>query len=268
MTDQAASGDHAAKMLDQSMKIANIENEGNVTKEFIYNEIMEIYNKYRRANIPLNDTTALTKFRDVVFDKHKKLYEAYPLILRHMIDDGMFSPKALERYLTFLDKNPWRTESEQEESYAKYYLLTIKQLQPNLPKTQYTAIYNDYLNNLRKENKLMKELYEIKKEKVKLEIEKHSRERKEEALNKFTTMSEKMNFSPETLEMIKLKLTLGGENTLPFLEAICDTLLRNETNLPMESDPAHKSVVDNSSVSAIIDNVDIPAENLFDDLKK
>jgi len=213
--------------MDSSHKIVSIENEGNKSRLDILSECNLVYKKFRDANIRPDDTKSLDAFREKIIKDHKQLYHAYPLVIRHMIDDGIYHPKAFNRYLKHVETKPWKTEDEQLESYADYFLILTKQLNPKYNPNAVNAIRSDYLNRLTAERKQFNKTLEEKKSEVELEEDRFFQERKAATLVKFLEMAAKLNFSQELIDSVKLKLDLKLID-MKTLEGVCDVFIQEE----------------------------------------
>ena len=210
--------------------VESIGNEGNKTSEDILKECNEVYKKYKRAKIPLEDTKALEEFREKIIKEHKQLYQAYPLVIRHMIDDNMYHWKAFEKYLRILEKNPWKNDEEKLESYARYFMILHRELTTHYDPVVAVKMKTDYLERLKREDKAFKDMYEVKKKEVDEAEARYKEERKTDTKKKFRLLAERTNIMPEIIEAMEMKIDMDLVK-IEYVEALCDTFLRQHPDI-------------------------------------
>lgn len=166
-----------------ALKDVKIQNEGNVTREYIVNEATNLYKEcVRIANEAKVDTARIIsgkgqpkeqdlKFLDKLFERmraeHKQLSDTYPTVVRHMIQELQYSKRAFDEYLSGLEKKPWMNDQQRMDSYTDYAVLLYKRTnkKSHLSKTQIELFRKDYRERLQDEHdKFMQNVEEHQKQ--------------------------------------------------------------------------------------------------------
>src|SRR3989344_4762035 len=106
--------------------VAEIKNKLPVTLEDILNEANNIWDEYKKKKININNYKLIDEYLEKIQKEHKELYQAYPMVIRHMIQEKQYHPKAFNKYLIRLSKHPWTSDEKRLDSYADYYVILYK----------------------------------------------------------------------------------------------------------------------------------------------
>jgi len=163
-------------------QISSVDNEKGKTLEEVLAEMNGIHDEAKKIWKEKNLTQANTKELDAIFEdqrvRHKELYSSYPTVLRHMLQEMQYSPKAFEKYLRRLTVAPWMNDSERMDRYADYFLLLYKAINPKFNPVVANTLRADYRNRLQSEHDLFKTRYETARRQVEASEKKTDEERK------------------------------------------------------------------------------------------
>jgi len=143
--------------------------------------------------LPLNQTM------EEVRGRHPQLCSSYPIIVRYMIQMQAYSKGAVDKYLQWIEKNPWDTEEKFLEAQAKYVFYLMRALNPKMTRTDIYKISAGVVDTLRKEASDFKSNVGRAKERADVTEEGYARARREELIKmakafpeQFTTMADRV----------------------------------------------------------------------------
>jgi len=213
-----------------------IENEKNVTLEFIINEMNTIWKEFKKSNIfnkPYETTELRYKAIDENYDRvtsaHKELLQAYPTVLRHMLQDGRYHPEAFSKYLKRLSVRPWKSDEERMDSYADYYIILYKQMNNKYDNKLVKEEKKRYRQILQDEHDKFIELHKEWKEKIDKQEEKYEKERYDEMVTAFERLANEKNLPEEQLDKVK-KLVRDDKLSYKMLELLTTELMLSNSD--------------------------------------
>lgn len=130
----------------------SIESEKDVTLEDILNEANKLWDECKKKNIPLSEYKQLEKHLEEVIRDHKQLYQSYPTVIRHMVEERQYHPKAFKMYLRKVAQKPWKNDEERMDSYADYAVMLYRALNTRYNQTQIRLLWKDYRTRLQREH--------------------------------------------------------------------------------------------------------------------
>lgn len=200
----------------------SIRNEKNVTKQDILKEANDIWKKCKDiwAGIkPINKkhkgkkTTMITqkdyKLLDELYERvvseHKQLAQAYPTVLRHMIQDMQYSPKVFAKYLDKLEKNPYTNDESRMDSYTDYFVMLMKECRSDkhFNATELSILRKDYRQRLQKEHDDFMEQTERYKKEVEEKQKIYDETKRKDLLSAFRTLSEDLKVPEEQIKQVE-----------------------------------------------------------------
>jgi hypothetical protein len=145
-------------------------NEKNVTKEQILEEANTIWHQamaiWRSRGISDEDHKELDAVYDQFAPDHKELYSSYPTVMKHMLKEQYYHPRAFERYLSRVASKPWTNDAERLESYSDYFVILYKTVNPKYDPAFVRKLRSDYATRVKKEHDEMIALFEASKNDV------------------------------------------------------------------------------------------------------
>jgi hypothetical protein len=90
---------------------------------------------------------------------HREMFLSYPTVMALAIDSGLYFPKIFRRWQEDIKRRPWTTEDSKMESWADYYLMTLRHAarnskgKNNKSPSEWTAIRQDYVRMLKENHK-------------------------------------------------------------------------------------------------------------------
>lgn len=172
--------------MQQNPAISNITvgNTGNVTPEQILDEANGIWRdarkKWEQKNLTAVDTKQLDDIYNEYYVDHKNLFMAYPTVMRHMLQEMQYSPKAFEKYLKRVGAKPWLNDEQRLDSYADYAVLLYKTLNKRYNPRIAQELRSDYRKRLQDEHDSFKKRYEKHRRDVETEEKKLDAGRRED----------------------------------------------------------------------------------------
>jgi len=188
---------------------ATITNEKNVTADDILAEANSIWAECKRIwsgqkpmadfgrpstqkgeQITIDDDTKLDKLFDIVRQTHSQLYQAYPLVLRHMVQEQYYNSDVFKMYLHKIEVHPWTNDAERLDSYTDYFVMLYKKTHPKYSNSTVNYLYNDYRRRLQTDHdNFITQLKKIEEEVAKKHKE-YEAACKHELINKIKKMIE------------------------------------------------------------------------------
>lgn len=153
---------------DNDIKLPNIkiENEKEVSMEFIIDEANDIWKKVKSYNVTLGDQEAADACMSAIRRDHKEFSTSYPVVLRYMAQMGEYSSKAFKDYLNHVKYHPWKSEADYLDSQADYVIRLYKAKNPKWNKTQVNNLRQNIRGTLEQEHKSFKTTVEKYKKEV------------------------------------------------------------------------------------------------------
>jgi hypothetical protein len=219
-------------------KRVTIQNEDNVSLDFVLNEADAIWADFRRRKISLADNPALDENYNRVVAEHKKLQHAYPMVLRHMLQQGLYDSGAFKKYLIHLQTHPWTKDAERLDSYTDYYILMYKALNKRKwTQTEIQACRRNYRQMLQQEHDDFIAEYKKYEKKVEAQEKDYAVTRRINLIKAFQRMSIERGF--ELAEIKKLvDLAREGGITEDHLQNLCAELAKIPINESIVTTPA------------------------------
>lgn len=239
----------------------NVENEGSVTKEDIIEEADQIYAKsqevwrgvkyvyskskrrYREPYLKTDDKKKIDNLLSRLQSEHKKFTQAYPTVLRHMVQENQYNSTAFRQYLDKVEEKPWTNDDERMDSYTDYAVLLLKAQNPGrrFNKTELTAFRREYRDRLQQEHDDFKKALEKCTKEVE-ELEKqYTAKRRANLLQAFERLTDKLGMDEDRRDNI-LNLVNADLMNLDEFETIVYNLKRiqcGETFEKIKEDRAH-----------------------------
>ncbi len=135
-------------------------NEKTRTLEEIAEEMNSIWSKFRAAKVNGNDAR-MDEFFTQTRESHKDLYSAYPTVIRHLCQEGIYSPEVFSKYLLKLKERPWVNDVTRMDSYTDYYVLLYKFYnKKTYTQTTVSNVRANYRRMLQEEHDEFKKLYD------------------------------------------------------------------------------------------------------------
>lgn len=103
---------------------------GTASIEFVVAKANEIYNKWLKEKIPLDDSKQIDEAYKRYRDEYREFAQCYPLTFRYIIQLKSYSAKAFLKYCKYVAKNQWRSYEGFLESQAEYDIFLYKALNP------------------------------------------------------------------------------------------------------------------------------------------
>lgn len=105
---------------------AAITYEKNVTIDDVVSEADHIFAEFKRRRFRPDDHKALDDFHLEMFEKHKELAQAYPIVLRYMCQLGCYNSKVFRMFIKKIAESPCKGESEYLDIQADYVVMLYK----------------------------------------------------------------------------------------------------------------------------------------------
>lgn len=106
-----------------------------VTIDFVVEEANKIWKSFKKnckeENIKRDDTKKLANLLGEYHKNNKAFADAYPLVLRYMIELGWYDAKTFRKFLGWLEKHPYNSQEEQFDSMAKYAAMLYRAKTPH-----------------------------------------------------------------------------------------------------------------------------------------
>lgn len=103
---------------------------GTASIDFVVAKANEIYNKWIKENVPLEDSAKVDEAYKRYRDEYREFAQCYPLTFRYIIQLKSYSAKAFLKYCKYVTKNQWRSYEDFLESQAEYDIILYKTLNP------------------------------------------------------------------------------------------------------------------------------------------
>lgn len=130
--------------------------------------------------------------------RHPQFCSSYPIIVRYMVQMRAFSRSAVDKYLQFIEKNPWDSEEKFLEAQSKYVFYLMRALRPKMTRAEIYKIQAEVINTLRKESSEFKGNVTKAKERADATESEYARGRREELIKmahafpeQFTTLADR-----------------------------------------------------------------------------
>jgi hypothetical protein len=137
----------------------------------VQKEADEIFDKYKKAvkkfcrdnNIPERYNAKLTMIQQLLVDKerdrllkafqdeHRKFTQAYPLVLRFMIQSGEYNSTVFERFLKHMQASPYKTEDQYFTIYSEYAKMLYRHYHPRASLRDLSDVQENAKKALKKE---------------------------------------------------------------------------------------------------------------------
>lgn len=184
----------------ENLKDLKVHNEGNVDRDYIVKEATALYEQCLKeateANVNVKKIIAGTgrpsksdiDYLDFLFGtmrkEHKQLFETYPTVVRHMIQELQFDKNVFNKYLMGLEKKPWMNDSQRMDSYTDYALLLYKHTNSGKhpSKTQLELFKKDYRKRLQDEHDEFMKTVEAHKARIEKESAGYDESRKQDLI--------------------------------------------------------------------------------------
>lgn len=170
-------------MLEERQK--EIENKTNlpqqpiVSEEMVINEADTIYSEIKQLNKvePLhpsdeNFKKKIEKRIKYIQDCHKDFANAYPLVIRYMVEYGQYRTKALKNYLASVRARPWVDKEAFLKSQADYVGCLYREIHKHYNPKMIENLKRDVYYQLKKED----ESFEKIKKETEIEVENKHKE--------------------------------------------------------------------------------------------
>jgi hypothetical protein len=178
--------------------ITSVTNEKNKTADEILEEMNSIWREARQRwteqHITQDNHKALDKIFDDIRGRHRELYSSYPTVIRHALQEMRYSEDAFRKYLKRLSVKPWLNDEQRMDSYADYFILMYKSLNPRYNAAEAARLRSDYRNRLDQEEKSFRERYEVARREVEQQEKQLDKDRREYIL----AIAKKLQESKET----------------------------------------------------------------------
>lgn len=139
----------------------------NVTIDEVLAEANSIWDEFRRRRIGPNDHAEQDAFHREMFDAHKDLARAYPIVMRYMCQMGSYSGKVFRRFIVKMTEKPHQSESDYLDLQAEYVMMLYKELNRWDNKTA-SGVYNAARKQLQDETDEFKKIAKEYEAKTKL----------------------------------------------------------------------------------------------------
>lgn len=130
----------------------------NISAKDIMNEMALVYSTFKSKG--LKTPEECDAYLKTVQEKHRNLFSSYPTVIRHMIQDNMYSQKIFDRYIMLLNKNPWKNDSERFDSYTSYFMMLYRDKHPHFNVREARSVKQEYRGKLEAEHKKFREYLE------------------------------------------------------------------------------------------------------------
>jgi hypothetical protein len=195
-----------------------------ITAEEIVTEANEIWRRVKK--IPRTATyETVQEFLSQVRKTHKQLYQSYPLVMRHMIEERRYSPKVFARFLKQISEKPWGNDSERFEAYTDYAVMLFRATANHYDTKQLAEYRREYRRRLQAEHD---DFITKTKEYEKLEDEKQ-KSRKSEVAKKiielFHETAQKHGMSADNRAIID-NMIASGDISADMLEILTSEMAR------------------------------------------
>jgi len=204
-------------------------NEKNKSPDEIAEEMNSVWKKYRANKFEKLPESAreppMDEFFNKIREEHKDLYSAYPTVMRHMCQEGIYDSKVFEKYLVKLKNAPWINDTTRMDSYTDYYVMLYKHYNAKTyTATTVANVRQNYRRMLQEEHDEFKQLYEKHSQVLEEKEKVYKMERGLELLNAFDRLAESRKLKPEMIKEVKSSF-LSGKIDETAIEAINMKLL-------------------------------------------
>lgn len=206
-----------------------ISNEGNKTPEDVWKIANEIWEKYKKEckmrGIRPDNHRELDAMLRRYQEDHKDFAEAYPTVLRHMVQEGNYSSKAFKKYLDHLSKKVWTNDDERLDSYTDYAVFLFKELNKNkhLNATEIGHFKRSYRERLGAEHeKFVNRIKEVQG-KIEQEEKELDEDKRKDLLSVFVRIAKNIKYPDDKIEQV-VALVDTGMFSLASLEKLIHDL--------------------------------------------
>lgn len=105
---------------------AKISYEKEVSIDDVVREGDEIFAEFKSRRFHPQDHKALDAFHVEMFDKHKELAQAYPIVLRYMCQLGAYNSKVFRMFIKKISQTPIKSEEDYLDVQADYVVMLYK----------------------------------------------------------------------------------------------------------------------------------------------
>ena len=134
----------------------------------------------------LNDSSFCDLTPDEKLAYYQKKYSqftmSFPIVLRYLIQFGMYKPKAFSRYIKKLQNKPYKSELEYCERQADYVKYLYMETNQHYNQQEIKELWTEVYNSLVKEIELFKQAEKTVKEKHEKNNIKNLEERRKELM--------------------------------------------------------------------------------------
>ncbi len=123
-------------------------------------------------NLNSEDSKTLNDFYAKVQEKHRELAEAYPTVLRHMVQELFYKSDSFHKYLKYLEKHPWTSDATRLDSYTQYFRILYRDSNKKWNNKTLDLICKDYRARLQKEHDDFQDTYKKYETQIKKEEDK------------------------------------------------------------------------------------------------
>lgn len=113
-------------MSQPKIEKAKITYEKNVTIDEVVAECDEVFAEFKKRRFHPEDHKALDAFHAEMFEKHKELAQAYPIVLRYMCQLGCYNSKVFRMFIKKISESPIKSESDYLDIQADYVVMLYK----------------------------------------------------------------------------------------------------------------------------------------------
>lgn len=221
--------------------------------------------KGKPQTIKASDFAALDELHKRITDEHRQFAQAYPTVLRHMVQEKWYSPAAFKEYMKKLEKQPWTNDAERMDSYTLYAELLMRETNKSQHLNQSTinAFKRDYRERIQKEHDQFVEDYKKLQKKLADEEKVIEESKRADLLAAFKRLAPQANVTQQRIEDMVELINKGVINT-PMLVSVVNDLRRilaGESVAVLQKEyQDHRNAVNNANTPPATTKIHIPDE--------
>jgi len=180
--------------------------------------------KGKPKTIKATDFAALDELYKRVTEEHREFAQAYPTVLRHMIQEKWYSPRAFREYMRSVEAHPWTNDAERMDSYTIYAELLMRETNASkhLNQSVINAFKRDYRERLQKEHDQFINDYKQLQKQLEDEEKRVEEAKRADLLTAFKRLAPQANVTQQRIEDMVALINSGVIKTSMLVSVVND----------------------------------------------
>jgi hypothetical protein len=153
-----------------------IENENQVSIEYVVNEANKIYKDMKKSKITFGDMEAAAQLMREMQQKYSDFCMSYPIVNRYICQMQEYDTKTFRLWLKKIQRTPWKTESEYLDAQADYVVMLFRCKKPRAPMTEVSTLRQNIRIMLQREHEQFTKCAKDIQEEVNIESEQYHKQ--------------------------------------------------------------------------------------------